>query len=80
MTAAITMRELQKLSAGTIAALPHAVPIRNGNRTVGFLVPLRKAPPDLVRQAVDLIEGERASRTPEQEAAISEVLREIGAE
>lgn len=39
-----------------------------------------KAPPALVQRAVDLIEGERASRTPEQEAAISEVLREIGAE
>lgn len=80
MTSAITMRELQKLSAGAIAALPHTVPIRNGNRTVGFLVPLRKAPPDLVRRAVDLVERERASRTPEQEAVISEVLREIGAE
>jgi len=56
------------------------VPIRNGQKTVGFLVPLKKAPAELVEQAVRLIEEERAARTPEDEAAITDALREIGAE
>lgn len=80
MASAITMRELQKLSASSIASLPHTVSIRNGQKTVGFLVPLRKAPPELVERAVRLIEEERAGRTAEDEAAITEALREIGAE
>ena len=41
MASGITMRELQKISASTIAALPHGLPIQNGNRTIGFLVPLK---------------------------------------
>ncbi len=80
MASAITMRELQKISASSISSLPHTVPIRNGQKTVGFLVPLRKAPVDLVERAVRLIEEERAARTPEDEAGITDALREIGAE
>ena len=79
MTSAITMRELQKISASGIASLPHTVPIRNGRRTVGFLVPLRKAPAELVERAARMMEEERAARSPEDEAAISEALRDIGA-
>ena len=80
MVSAITMRELQRISASSIAALPHTVPIRNGQKTVGFLVPLKKAPVEVVERAVRLIEEERAARTPEDEAAITDALREIGAE
>ena len=80
MTRAVTMRELQKMSASSISALPHAVPIRNGKQTVGFLVPLKKAPVELVEKAMRLIEEERAARTPEQEAAVTEALHELGVE
>ena len=43
------------------------------------IVPLKKAPAELVERAVRLIEEERATRTPEDEAAITDALREIGA-
>ena len=80
MTTSITMRELQKISAGAIAALPHVVPIRSGNQTVAFLVPLKKAPPELLHRAAEIWEQERATRTPEQQAIYDEYLREIGEE
>ncbi len=44
---AVTMRELQKMSAATIKALPHTVPIKSGSATVGLLVPVRR--PDAAR-------------------------------
>jgi len=43
----VTMRELQKMSAGAIQALPHPVPIKSGSATVGLLVPIKK--PDTAR-------------------------------
>lgn len=43
----VTMRELQKMSAGAIQALAHPVPIKSGSATVGLLVPVRK--PDTAR-------------------------------
>jgi len=43
MAHAITMRELQKLSASTIERLPGAVPVQSDGRTVALLVPLRPA-------------------------------------
>ena len=43
MAHAITMRELQKLSAASIEQLPGAVPVQSDGRTVALLVPLRPA-------------------------------------
>ena len=80
MASAITMRELQKMSASSIAALPHTMPIRNGQTTVGFLVPLKKAPAELVEKLARMIEEERAARTLDDEAAITEALRDYGVE
>lgn len=53
---AVTMRELQKMSAATIKALPHAVPIKSGDEVVGMLTPLRKLDPERVKQVFDRIE------------------------
>lgn len=80
MTTAITMRELQKMSARKIAALRHMVPIKSDGRTVAFLSPIPKADPKDLAELLRLGEELDASRTPEQRAAIAEVLREIGEE
>jgi hypothetical protein len=42
----ISMRELQKISADAISALPGPIPVKSGDRTVGLLVPLKAADPD----------------------------------
>lgn len=75
----ITMRELQKMSAGAIAALPHSVPIKSGNDTVAVLVPIHRASPEFVASVLARIDAAAAARTPEQNALIEEVLgdREI---
>ena len=80
MKTGITMRDLQKISARGIEALPRATAIRNGKRTVGFLVPIRKAPIALIEEAMRLVEAERAARSPEDEALITEALRDHGIE
>jgi hypothetical protein len=77
---AITMRELQKMSAGSIQALPHAVPIKNGSATVALLVPIQKAPKDFVDRVLAKIDAEAAKRSPEQTAALEVLLGERDAE
>jgi len=42
----ISIRDLQKLSAETIGALPGPTAVKSGGRTVGLLVPLKAADPD----------------------------------
>ena len=76
MKTAITMRELQKMSAGSIQALPHPVPIKNGVATVALLVPIQKAPKAFVDRVLAAIDAEAAKRTPEQTAAVERLLGE----
>jgi hypothetical protein len=76
MKTAITMRELQKMSAGSIQALPHAVPIKNGSATVALLVPIQKAPKEFVDRVLAKIDEEAAKRSPEQTAALELMLGE----
>jgi len=76
MKTAITMRELQKMSAGAIQALPHAMPVKNGTATVALLVPIRKASPELVDKVLSRIDEAAARRSPEQTAAIEAMLGE----
>ena len=42
----ISIRDLQKLSAETIGALPGPTPVKSGDRTVGLLLPLKAADPE----------------------------------
>jgi len=42
----VSIRDLQKLSAETIGALPGPTAVKSGDRTVGLLVPLKAADPD----------------------------------
>src|SRR3954447_3388495 len=57
MTRAISMRDLQKLSAGAIQALPHAVPIKNGTATVGVLLPVHSASKEYLRDVLARIDA-----------------------
>lgn len=76
---AISMRDLRKMSAGAIQALPHAVPIKNGATTVGVLLPVRTPESqNHLRKVLDDIEADAASRSPEQNRAIDELLAERG--
>ena len=56
----IGIRDLQKLSAETIAGLPGPTPVKSGERTVGLLVPLKAADPD--RLAAVLAQAEALAR------------------
>jgi hypothetical protein len=70
-TGVVTMRELQKMSAGAIEALPHPVPIKSGDRTVGILSPMRKPDPDAWDRAMRAIEIARQARSKEVDALLA---------
>jgi hypothetical protein len=48
----ISIRDLQKLSAETIGALPGPTAVKSGNKTVGLLIPLRRADPDRLAEVL----------------------------
>lgn len=73
---AVTMRELQKMSAATIKALPHAVPIKSGDETVGMLMPLRKPDPERMKRVLDRIEEDYAKLSPEAQQWLQRFLDE----
>ena len=77
---AISMRDLQKLSAGAIQALPHAVPIKNGTATVGVLLPIHSASKDYLSEVLARIDAAAARQTPEERAAINKLLADRGGE
>ena len=72
----VTMRELQKMSAGAIQALPHPVSIKSGSATVGLLVPVRK--PDTTRIAAALKRSDdyHAALSPETKLRLERFLGE----
>lgn len=70
------MRDLQKMSAGSIAALPHAVPVKSGATTVAVLVPIQKAPPELVARMLAQIDAAAASRSAEKTARLAALVGE----
>ncbi|PPQ25949.1 hypothetical protein [Rhodopila globiformis] len=70
------MRDLQKMSAGSIAALPHAVPVKSGATTVAVLVPIQKAPPELVARMLAQIDAAAASRSAEETARLAALVGE----
>lgn len=80
MARAISMRDLQKLSAGAIQALPHAVPIKNGTATVGVLLPVHSASKEYLRKVLADIDAAAAERSPKENEAIDQLLAERCAE
>jgi hypothetical protein len=76
MKTAITMRELQKMSARKIQELPRPTPIKSGTETIAFLVPLRKAPKSMVDQVLAEIDAAAAKRSPEETARLAALVGE----
>jgi hypothetical protein len=76
---AVTMRELQKMSAATIKALPHAVPIKSGDEVVGMLTPLKRPDPEKIKQVLDRIADDYAALSPETQQWLQRYLDERGA-
>ncbi|KRE17433.1 hypothetical protein ASE63_13350 [Bosea sp. Root381] len=66
----VTMRELQKLSAGAIQALPHPVPIKSGSATIGLLVPVRRPDVAALTEIEDEARRDYDSLSPEMRAKI----------
>jgi hypothetical protein len=66
----VTMRELQKMSAGAIQALPHPVPIKSGSMVVGLLVPTKKTDADALDEIYREARAEYEGLSPEMQARI----------
>lgn len=77
MTGAITMRELQKMSAGSLRALPGTVPIKSGSETVALLTPFRKPDPERLAAVLRRIEEHQAELSPEVRRDLQRLIGEI---
>ena len=60
----ISIRDLQKLSAKTIGALPGPTTVKSGGRTVALLVPLKAADPDRLTAVLTRAEALAKGRDP----------------
>jgi len=67
---AISLRELQKITAATIAGLPGATPIQSGGATIALIIPLSPVGPEAITAAVAAVEADRVRRTPEERAVL----------
>jgi len=72
---AVTMRELQELSAASIEQLPGAVPVQSDGRAVALLVPLRPASEAARARFCQALAQAESRRSPEEQAALD---REVG--
>lgn len=70
----VTMRELQKMSAGAIQALPHPVPITSGSAMIGLLVPTKRTDSDALARAAREAREEYEKLSPEMQARIERFL------
>lgn len=73
---AIGMRDLQKISATTLASLPHTVPIKSGSQTVALLIPIKRPSQDHVARVMGLVDEAAAKRTAKDQAEIAAMLNE----
>lgn len=72
------MRELQKMSAGAIQALPSVVPVKNGGKTVALLMPVKPASREAIERVIADLHAIHESWTDEQRAMVQQVLAERG--
>ncbi|MFL5251403.1 MAG: hypothetical protein ACJ8AI_00625 [Rhodopila sp.] len=70
------MRDLQKMSAGSIALLPHAVPLKSGTTTIAVPVPIQNASPDLVARVMARIDAVASGRSVEETARLAALVGE----
>jgi hypothetical protein len=69
----LSIRDLQRISSETIAALPGPTPVKSGNRTIGILVPLKAADPDRLAAVLARAEALARGRDPaDDDAALSQ--------
>jgi uncharacterized protein YaaW (UPF0174 family) len=78
MSRSISMRDLQKMSARAIQALPHAVPIKNGSSTVGVLLPIHSASRDYLLRVLDQIAAAAEQYTADEKEAVARLIAERG--
>jgi hypothetical protein len=71
----ISIRELQKLSAETIGALPGPTAVKSGNRTVGLLIPVKATDRDRLAKVLAEAEALAKERDRKDDEAL---LAEIG--
>ncbi len=72
----VTMRELQKMSAAAIQALPHPVPITSGSAMIGLLVPTKKTDSEALARIEQEARDEFESLSPAMQARIERFLDE----
>lgn len=77
---AISMRELQKLSADKIRNLPHAVEITSGGETVGLISPVRRPDPVRLRAALQRLDDVSLELTREELDRIEAVVGKLDLE
>jgi len=65
-----SIRDLRKLSAETIRALPGPTTVKSGGRTVGPLVPLKATDPDRLGAVLTRAEALAKGRDPAADAAL----------
>ncbi|MGH9549809.1 MAG: hypothetical protein ACRD3W_10560 [Terriglobales bacterium] len=65
----LSIRDLQKLSAESILALPGPTTIKSGNRAVALLVPLKPPDPKRLSEALKLAEELAKDRDPDEDEA-----------
>jgi antitoxin (DNA-binding transcriptional repressor) of toxin-antitoxin stability system len=77
---AISMRDLQKMSAKQIEALPHPVPITSDGRAIALLQPFREptaASADRIAELESTFRRFDENLTPGQKEEIAKLLAEI---
>jgi hypothetical protein len=70
MRTGVTMRELQKMSAGAIEALPHPIPITNGKVVIGLLSPIKKTDFEAIATLEAEARADFEQLSPEMQARI----------
>jgi antitoxin (DNA-binding transcriptional repressor) of toxin-antitoxin stability system len=66
----ISIRDLQRLSAETIGALPGPTTVKSGGRPVALLVPLKAADPDRLAAVLTRAEALAKGRDPAADDAV----------
>lgn len=71
---AISMRELQKLSADKIRNLPHPVPIQSDGELVGMLSPVRRPNAERLLEALRRLDEVSIELTPDERRRAEEIV------
>jgi len=65
----LSIRDLQKISGEAISALPGMTAVKSGGRTVGLLIPVRKANMERLQSTLDRIDALARERDPAEDEA-----------